>query len=111
MKNTLRYSSRYTDDETGLLYYGYRYYSPELGKWLSADPIEESGGMNVFGFLGNDPVNAVDVLGMFGSGGGNWWPAPSPTLPDPSKPIPDDLTRDELEDQLEDYRDYGEGCD
>ena len=109
MKNTLRYSSRYTDDETGLLYYGYRYYSPALGKWLSPDPIEESGGMNVFGFLGSDPVNAVDVLGMFGSCRGNWWPAPRPTLPDPSKPIPDDLTRDELEDQLEAYRDYGEG--
>ena len=79
MKNTLRYSSSYTDDETYLLYYGYRYYSPELGKWLSPDPIEESGGMNVFGFLGNDPVNAVDVLGMFGSGGGNWWPGPTPS--------------------------------
>ncbi len=64
MKNPIRYSSRYTDDETCLLYYGFRYYSPALGKWLSSDPIEESGGMNVFGFLGNDPVNAVDVLGL-----------------------------------------------
>lgn len=51
MKNTIRYSSRYTDDGTGLLYYGFRYYSPALGKWLSSDPIEESGGINVFGFL------------------------------------------------------------
>ena len=51
MKNTIRYSSRYTDDGTGLLYYGFHYYYPALGKWLSSDPIEESGGMNVFGFL------------------------------------------------------------
>ena len=83
MKNTLRYSSRYTDDETGLLYYGYRYYSPALGKWLSPDPIEERGGMNVFGFLGNDPVNAVDVLGMYMTGVGfgrpNWWQTPPDT--------------------------------
>jgi RHS repeat-associated protein len=34
-----RFSTKYTDDETGFLYYGYRYYSPELGRWVNRDPI------------------------------------------------------------------------
>ena len=33
-------SSEVADDETGLVYYNYRYYSAELGRWLSRDPIE-----------------------------------------------------------------------
>jgi hypothetical protein len=35
------FSSKYLDSETGLYYYGYRYYSPMLGRWLSRDPIGE----------------------------------------------------------------------
>jgi len=35
-----RFSSKYLDDETGLYCYGYRWYSPALGRWLSRDPIE-----------------------------------------------------------------------
>ena len=38
-ENMYRFSTKYTDDETGLVYYGYRYYSPGLGRWLSRDPI------------------------------------------------------------------------
>ena len=45
-------------------YYGYRYYHPNLGRWINRDPIEESGGMNVYGFVGNDGVNANDFLGL-----------------------------------------------
>ncbi len=60
----LGFSTKYTDDETGLVYYGYRYYSPELGRWLNRDPIEEEGGLNLYGFVGNDPVNAYDLLGQ-----------------------------------------------
>jgi RHS repeat-associated protein len=60
----VRFSSKYTDAETGLVYYGYRSYSPQLGRWISRDPIEERGGTNLYGMLGNDPVNAVDVLGL-----------------------------------------------
>ncbi len=43
--------------------YGQRYYNPGTGRWLSRDPIGESGGQNVFGFVGNDPINTVDPLG------------------------------------------------
>ena len=55
--------------ETGLVYYNYRYYSPELGRWLSRDPIEEQGGYNLYGMLGNGIVNNWDQWGY----GHAWW--------------------------------------
>ena len=39
--NPFRFSSKYTDEETGLVYYGYRFYQPNSGRWLSRDPIGE----------------------------------------------------------------------
>jgi RHS repeat-associated protein len=62
--NPWRFSTRYTDPETGLVMYPRRPYSPTLGRWLSRDPIEEAGGLNLYGFVGNGPVNAVDPLGL-----------------------------------------------
>jgi RHS repeat-associated protein len=59
-----RFSTKYTDSETGLSYYGYRYYSAEMGRWPSRDPIGERGGINLYGMIGNDAVNRVDVLGL-----------------------------------------------
>ena len=75
-------STKFYDDETGLVYYGYRYYSPNLGRWISRDPIEEYGHMslrkvptadrirltsetNLFIYLKNNPVNATDSLGLY----------------------------------------------
>jgi RHS repeat-associated protein len=63
--NPFQFSTKYTDTETDFVYYGYRYYSPALGRWLSRDPIEEQGGLNLYGFVNNDPVNGVDVLGLY----------------------------------------------
>jgi RHS repeat-associated protein len=40
--NPFRFSSKYTDGETGLYYYGYRYYQSETGRWLNRDLIEET---------------------------------------------------------------------
>lgn len=40
------FSAKYADGETGLVYYGYRYYQPSTGRWLSRDPIGEEGGLN-----------------------------------------------------------------
>jgi RHS repeat-associated protein len=62
--NPFRFSTKYTDDETCLLYYGYRYYTSTSGRWLSRDPIEEAGGMNLYGFVCNNPVNGADDLGL-----------------------------------------------
>ncbi|NQU39968.1 MAG: RHS repeat-associated core domain-containing protein [Lentisphaerae bacterium] len=62
--NPFRFSTKYTDDETGLVYYGYRYYSPELGRWLNRDLIGERGGLNLYAFLGNAAVTSVDPFGL-----------------------------------------------
>lgn len=59
-----RFSSKWTDDETGLLYYGRRYYDPRNGRFVGRDPIEEEGGFNLYGFCGNNGVNRWDRLGM-----------------------------------------------
>ena len=45
-------------------YYGYRYYDPATGRWPSRDPIEERGGVNLYGFVTNGSLNALDLLGM-----------------------------------------------
>ena len=63
--NPFQFSTKYTDNETDLVYYGYRYYSPALGRWLSRDPIEERGGLNLYAFVNNDPVNKWDQLGLW----------------------------------------------
>ncbi len=49
---------------TGMRYYGYRYYSPELGRWINRDPIEERGGANLYGFVGNNSVGLTDAVGL-----------------------------------------------
>ena len=64
VSNPIRFSTKYRDNETDLYYYGYRYYSPNMGRWLSRDPIEERGGLNLYGFVNNDPVNHWDLWGM-----------------------------------------------
>ena len=61
-ENPIRFSTKYTDPETGLLYYGYRYYSPSLGRWLSRDPVWNR--PNLYGFVLQDPLTHVDVLGL-----------------------------------------------
>ena len=53
--------------QSGLVYYGFRYYSPSLGRFLNRDPLGELGGANLYGFVENDPVNGWDRLGLAGS--------------------------------------------
>jgi RHS repeat-associated protein len=62
-ENPFRWSTKYWDDETGLGYWGQRYYNPALGRWLNRDPIEELGGVNLYAYVGNDPVGRFDALG------------------------------------------------
>jgi RHS repeat-associated protein len=63
-----RFSTKPRDFNTGLYYYGYRWYDPVTGRWPSRDPIEESGGVNLYGFVGNDGVGHFDLLGLVGDG-------------------------------------------
>ncbi len=58
-----KFSTKYMDAETGLYYYGYRYYDPGTGRWMSRDPIGERGGANLYAFVGNDGVSRIDLLG------------------------------------------------
>ncbi|QOJ13665.1 MAG: RHS repeat-associated core domain-containing protein [Planctomycetia bacterium] len=62
--NLFRFSTKFLDAETGLYYYGYRYYSPRLGRWVSRHPIEEAGGVNLYRGIDNRPTNDVDGLGL-----------------------------------------------
>jgi len=62
--NPFRFSTKYSDGESGLLYYGYRYYSPQLGRWLSRDPIGERGGCNPYVACLNRPVGLFDARGL-----------------------------------------------
>ena len=77
--HTFRFSSKILDTETGLTYYNYRYYSPELGRWLSRDPINELGHVllkkantqplysdednNPYRHTSNNPLNKTDKNG------------------------------------------------
>jgi RHS repeat-associated protein len=61
--NPFAFSTKYRDVETGLVYYGLRYYTSDQGRWLSRDPLDERAGVNLMCFLANDPMNSVDGLG------------------------------------------------
>jgi RHS repeat-associated protein len=67
LKNSVFFSSEYYDEETGLVYYNWRYYNPELGRWISQDPIGERGGLNLYGMVNNNPVGNWDHLGTISS--------------------------------------------
>jgi len=65
-ENCFTFSSEHYDEELALFYYNYRHYNPELGSWLSRDPIEEEGGLNLYKMVDNSPINLVDLLGERG---------------------------------------------
>jgi RHS repeat-associated protein len=78
--NPFRFSTKYQDDETSLLYYGYRFYNSSTGRWLSRDPIVEQGFAvlqatqsqsiddsdepDLYCFVGNDAIRGFDFLGL-----------------------------------------------
>jgi RHS repeat-associated protein len=74
--NPFRYQTKWNIAETGVLAghyndrnfqlydYGLRFYLPRLGRFINRDPIAEAGGTNLYAFVGNDPVNRVDFLGL-----------------------------------------------
>jgi RHS repeat-associated protein len=65
--NPFRFSTKYQDDESDLLYYGFRYYKASTGTWLNRDPKGEHGGRNLYAFVRNSPPDVVDILGLDGT--------------------------------------------
>lgn len=75
-----RYGGKERDDETGLCYFGARYYAPWLGRWISTDPAGFADGANLFAYCRNNPVtladpsgtqSATDTITRFTAGGGD----------------------------------------
>lgn len=59
-----RFAGRTRDQTTGLYYYGARYYAPWLGRWLSPDPAGDVDGLNLYAFVGGNPVSHTDIGGF-----------------------------------------------
>jgi RHS repeat-associated protein len=57
-------SGYYYDSEIGMYYCWHRYYDPANGRWLTEDPIGYEGGLNLYGYCGNQPVGSVDPSGL-----------------------------------------------
>jgi RHS repeat-associated protein len=62
--NPLRFSTKLTDDETGVVCFQLRDYRPDLARFTSMDPLEEDAGPNPYSLLGNQPISQVDDLGL-----------------------------------------------
>ena len=63
-ENPFQFSSEFFDSETELVYYNYRYYNPNLGRWIFRDPIQEIGGVNLYVISNNSLVGEFDHLGL-----------------------------------------------
>ncbi len=62
--NPFWFSSQIYDSDTGFLQYLYRIYIPELDRWLNRDPIQEQGGINLYGYANNNPISYSDIMGL-----------------------------------------------
>ncbi|MDP3222486.1 MAG: RHS repeat-associated core domain-containing protein, partial [Rubrivivax sp.] len=60
-----RFPGQYFDKETGLHYNYFRYYEPETGRYISSDPIGLGGGVNVWGYVEQNPLSFVDLMGLY----------------------------------------------
>ncbi|MGF1785549.1 RHS repeat-associated core domain-containing protein [Photobacterium swingsii] len=56
-------SIKHSDFASGLVYFGYRFYMPNLGRWLNRDPLQEQGGINLYAYVNGDPLGYVDPDG------------------------------------------------
>jgi RHS repeat-associated protein len=63
--NNIRFPGQYYDEETGLHYNYHRYYDPRTGRYLTPDPIGLVGGINLYCYAVNNPVNWIDPLGLY----------------------------------------------
>ena len=64
VESTFGYTGMYRHQKSGLDLTLYRAYDPELGRWISRDPIAEQGGLNLYEYVGNRPVRDIDAYGL-----------------------------------------------
>ncbi len=62
--NPWRYKEKRMDEETGLIYFGFRYYDPDIRRWISPDPLGSLDGPNLYAFLHNNPLTSIDQFGL-----------------------------------------------
>ncbi|WP_409529676.1 RHS repeat-associated core domain-containing protein [Superficieibacter sp.] len=62
-EENLRFAGQYLDRETGLHYNTFRYYAPDMGRFLTPDPIGLRGGLNLYAYAPN-PLSWIDPLGL-----------------------------------------------
>ena len=76
--NNFRFPGQYYDEESGLHYNYHRYYDPRTGRYVTADPMGGDGGVNLFVYVSNNPLDFIDPLGLMGFDSwpfnGNLWP-------------------------------------
>ena len=70
--NTYRYASKELHLVSGIIYYGLRYYSPDLMRFINKDPIGEPGGVNLYGYALNNPTSYIDFWGLSVGQPGFW---------------------------------------
>jgi len=66
--NLYRFTSKEAHPNSGLAYYGYRFYDPSLQRWLNRDPIGLLGGLNLYRLARNCPLQNLDRFGLCGGG-------------------------------------------
>jgi RHS repeat-associated protein len=64
VENPFRFPGQYYDSETGLHYNYFRYYNPQTGRYITPDPIGLEGGINLFVYVENNPINFIDPEGL-----------------------------------------------
>ncbi|NVZ52399.1 RHS repeat protein [Pseudomonas sp. B6002] len=83
--NPLRFQGQYFDQESGLHYNRHRYYNPDIGRYLTPDPVKLAGGINAYQYVPN-PTGWVDPLGLSTCPGGDGC-KPSTTNPSPTESV------------------------
>jgi RHS repeat-associated protein len=64
-------------DEQTCNYFGRRFYDPNTQRWLNRDPIQELGGLNLYAYVGNNPISGVDPLGLWNIWNPATWGVPT----------------------------------
>ena len=66
--NPWRFACKRVDPETGWIYFGQRYYDPEIGRWTTPDPAGFIDGPNLYAYLHHNPLMSFDAFGLLGEG-------------------------------------------